>query len=233
MGPPGAGRGRRRSCSGASRRAAHLDGRHPARRGQAEDGARARRRSGYMDRGELVPDDVVIGVVEERLRATGLRARVHPRRLPAHGGAGGGARRRCSAQRGGSLDACGQPRGAAATSWSSGSRGGARAATAARCSTSIFEPPTNAGLCDRCSGELYQRDDDREDIIGARLEVYERADGAAARATTGGTGCCVEVDGIGEPRRRLSGASSSGWRSRSDDRAQGAGRDRDACARRA
>jgi adenylate kinase len=37
----------------------------------------------------------------------------------------------------------------------------------------IFDPPTNAGLCNKCNGELYQRDDDHEDIILSRLEVYE------------------------------------------------------------
>ena len=30
------------------------------------------------------------------------------------------------------------------------------------------------GRCDRCGGELYQRDDDREDVIAQRLEVYQQ-----------------------------------------------------------
>ena len=38
----------------------------------------------------------------------------------------------------------------------------------------IFDPPVNAGLCNKCNGELYQRDDDQEDTIVARLDVYER-----------------------------------------------------------
>jgi adenylate kinase len=37
----------------------------------------------------------------------------------------------------------------------------------------IFNPPTNIDLCDSCGGELYQRDDDKEDVIEARLKVYE------------------------------------------------------------
>jgi adenylate kinase len=28
-------------------------------------------------------------------------------------------------------------------------------------------------LCDRCGGELYQREDDREDVIANRLHVYQ------------------------------------------------------------
>ena len=38
----------------------------------------------------------------------------------------------------------------------------------------IFDPPTNEGICNRCNGDLYQRDDDHEDIIASRLEVYAR-----------------------------------------------------------
>ena len=36
-----------------------------------------------------------------------------------------------------------------------------------------YSPPREAGRCDRCGGELYQRDDDREDVIVQRLHVYE------------------------------------------------------------
>ncbi len=35
-----------------------------------------------------------------------------------------------------------------------------------------YSPPLKSGWCDRCGGELYQRDDDREDVIAHRLEVY-------------------------------------------------------------
>jgi adenylate kinase len=35
-----------------------------------------------------------------------------------------------------------------------------------------FDPPAAHGQCDRCSGELFQRDDDSEDTIRHRLEVY-------------------------------------------------------------
>ena len=35
-----------------------------------------------------------------------------------------------------------------------------------------FDPPSTPDACDRCGGELFQRDDDREDTIRHRLEVY-------------------------------------------------------------
>lgn len=36
-----------------------------------------------------------------------------------------------------------------------------------------FNPPTIPGKCDVCGGELYQRDDDNEETVTKRIEVYE------------------------------------------------------------
>ena len=36
-----------------------------------------------------------------------------------------------------------------------------------------YSPPKQEGICDRCGGELYQREDDKEQTIRKRLEVYE------------------------------------------------------------
>ncbi len=38
----------------------------------------------------------------------------------------------------------------------------------------IFNPPKSPGKCDKCGGELYQRDDDKEESIRNRLEVYRK-----------------------------------------------------------
>ena len=37
-----------------------------------------------------------------------------------------------------------------------------------------FDPPSMPGKCDECGGELFQRDDDREETIRLRLVVYEQ-----------------------------------------------------------
>jgi len=37
----------------------------------------------------------------------------------------------------------------------------------------IFDPPLNKDRCDKCQGELYQRDDDNEDTVRNRLDVYD------------------------------------------------------------
>jgi adenylate kinase len=36
----------------------------------------------------------------------------------------------------------------------------------------VFDPPALEGICDHCGGKLFQRDDDREETIRHRLEVY-------------------------------------------------------------
>ncbi|HVS68301.1 MAG TPA: adenylate kinase [Mycobacteriales bacterium] len=36
-----------------------------------------------------------------------------------------------------------------------------------------FDPPAKEGICDICGGELFQRDDDQADTIRHRLEVYD------------------------------------------------------------
>jgi adenylate kinase len=35
-----------------------------------------------------------------------------------------------------------------------------------------FEKPKLAGVCDKCQGELYQREDDKEEVVTRRLEIY-------------------------------------------------------------
>ena len=34
--------------------------------------------------------------------------------------------------------------------------------------------PKKEGICDKCGGELYQRDDDREEVVRERLVVYRK-----------------------------------------------------------
>jgi adenylate kinase len=38
----------------------------------------------------------------------------------------------------------------------------------------MFDPPTREGICDACGGELFQRDDDREETVRHRLDVYKK-----------------------------------------------------------
>lgn len=38
----------------------------------------------------------------------------------------------------------------------------------------IFNPPKIEGVCDKCGGNLYQRDDDKEETVTKRVDVYNK-----------------------------------------------------------
>ena len=59
-----------------------------------------------------------------------------------------------------------------------------------------FSPSKKAGICDRCGGELYQRDDDREETIAHRLKVYDDQTAPLLNYYRG-QGLLREIDGVG------------------------------------
>ena len=59
-----------------------------------------------------------------------------------------------------------------------------------------FSPPKKDGVCDKCGGELYQRDDDKEETIKNRLDVYEKAT-APLIDYYGKKGILKSVEGVG------------------------------------
>jgi len=62
----------------------------------------------------------------------------------------------------------------------------------------IYEPPRNMNVCDKCSGDLYQREDDAEHTVRARLQVYA----SSTRPLLdyyGRSRLLAEIDGIGRP----------------------------------
>ncbi len=61
-----------------------------------------------------------------------------------------------------------------------------------------FVPPNVDGVCDKCSGELYQRDDDKPDAIKERLAIY-RAETMPIVGYYEEAGVLVKVDGAGTP----------------------------------
>jgi adenylate kinase len=58
------------------------------------------------------------------------------------------------------------------------------------------KPPRKAGVCDACGGEVYQRADDKEDVIRTRLEAYETST-RPLRDYYKAKGPYVEIDGTG------------------------------------
>jgi len=59
-----------------------------------------------------------------------------------------------------------------------------------------FDPPSRKDVCDRCQGELYQREDDQEETIRARLHVYETQT-APLIDYYRKRGLIKEIDGVG------------------------------------
>lgn len=59
-----------------------------------------------------------------------------------------------------------------------------------------FDPPSHEGVCDRCGGELFQRDDDKAETIAERLRVYAR-DTAPLVDYYGAQGKLVGIDATG------------------------------------
>jgi len=125
----------------------------------------------YMDAGALVPDEVVVGIVEERLAkpdcGRGFILDGFPRTVVQ-----ADALKKTLAGLGKeiehvvSIDVDKEELLGRIT--------GRR--TCRLCGKGFhitFDPPKREGVCDDCGGELYQRDDDSEQTIRRRLDVYE------------------------------------------------------------
>lgn len=128
----------------------------------------------YMDKGELVPDDVVIGVVEERLTKPDLDKGYMLDGFP---------RTLAQAE---ALDKIIVSQGKAINhailvdvpdeelvARLSGRRT-CRNSDCGKMYHVMFNPPKRDGICDGCGSELYQRDDDSEATIRERLTVYNK-----------------------------------------------------------
>jgi adenylate kinase len=125
---------------------------------------------GYMERGELVPDEVTVGMVRERLRrpdaAKGAIMDGFPRTI-----AQAEAFEALLAEMGSKLTVVPSIQvpedvllARLAGRW-----------TCKKCGAmyhQLFSPPQEAGVCDKCGGELYQRPDDTPETQEHRIEVY-------------------------------------------------------------
>lgn len=72
--------------------------------------------------------------------------------------------------------------------------------TCRKCQTpyhATYNPPQQKGICDRCSGELYQRDDDNPETVRARLKTYQAQTRPLIKYYHE-AGLLVEIDGTGE-----------------------------------
>jgi adenylate kinase len=61
-----------------------------------------------------------------------------------------------------------------------------------------LEPPRQPGVCDKCGGELYQRDDDSEETVQHRLDVYNASTKPLLEYYSR-AGILSRIDGMGTP----------------------------------
>jgi adenylate kinase len=125
----------------------------------------------YLNRGELVPDDVIVRLVGERLKQTdcakGFVLDGFPRTLPQ------------AQSLEGILKEMAMPLDGVLSIQVPHDVIVQRLAGRRNCQNCgalyhvNFDPPRDGETCDRCGGRLQQRDDDREETITTRLRVYE------------------------------------------------------------
>jgi adenylate kinase len=147
----------------------------------------------YMDAGDLVPDDVVIGMLLEELRRAqnGFVLDGFPRTVPQ-----AQALEDALAEIDHPLEAALKFRipDDVAVARLAGRR------TCSHCERTFnveLKPTKVEDICDNCGGELVQRADDREEIVRRRLEVYHR-DTEPLELFYWNKGLLREVDAVGE-----------------------------------
>lgn len=127
----------------------------------------------YMDKGQLVPDEVVIGIIRDRLKEPdckpGFMLDGFPRTVPQ-----AEALDKVLSDMGLKIDhvISIEVPDSELIKRLTGRR------TCRSCGEGyhvMFKPPKKEGVCDKCGGELYQRDDDNETTVRNRLEVYKKS----------------------------------------------------------
>ena len=172
LGPPGAGKGTQAKTLADAHRVPHISTGEMLRDAVKAGTPLGRQAARIMESGALVPDDVMVGIIADRLRqpdaAAGFILDGFPRTI-----AQAEALNRLLKDLGQSLDAV--------VYFDVPEAELIRRLTGRRlcrqCQTAyhlVSAPPRRPGVCDRCGGELYQRDDDGEATVRNRLEVYAR-----------------------------------------------------------
>jgi adenylate kinase len=194
LGPPGSGKGTQAQKIVARYRIPQISTGDILRAAVKEQTPLGKEAKAYMDQGKLVPDEVVVGIVRERLKAPdckkGFILDGFPRTVPQAEALE--ATLRAMNRRIDHVVSI-EVNNEELLKRLTGRR------TCRGCGAMyhlVFDPPTKEGLCDRCGGELYQRADDKEETIRERLNVYE-AQTAPLIAYYRDKGNLRTIDGVG------------------------------------
>ncbi len=194
VGPPGAGKGTQAEFLAARLAVPKISTGDIFRANVAAGTPLGRRAKSFMDAGQLVPDEVTIDMVRERLAepdaADGFLLDGFPRTTPQ-----AVALDKMLADMGVALDVVLE----LVVDEDEVIRRLSGRRTCRGCGKVWhvdFDPPQREGVCDRCNGELFQRDDDRPETIAERLRVYAR-DTAPLVDYYGAQGKLVGIDATG------------------------------------
>jgi adenylate kinase len=172
LGPPGAGKGTQAKILAKKFDIPQISTGDILRGAVKEESPMGIKAKGYMDAGSLVPDEVVVGIVKERLAkpdcTKGFILDGFPRTVIQ-----ADALKLTLAGMGKAIEHV--------VSIVVDKEELLARITGRRICRSCgkgyhvtFDPPKTAGVCDECGGELYQRDDDSEATMRNRLDVYEK-----------------------------------------------------------
>jgi adenylate kinase len=172
LGPPGAGKGTQAKIIMDKYEIPQISTGDMLREAVAKGTELGKKAKKYMAEGKLVPDEIVIGIVKERLKQKdcekGFILDGFPRTL-----AQAEALDRIMGEMGKKIDAVinvNVPEEEVV-------RRIAYRRTCKNCGAIyhlIYNPPKRPGICDKCGGELYQREDDKEETVRERYRVYKK-----------------------------------------------------------
>jgi adenylate kinase len=165
LGAPGAGKGTQAQKLVENYKIPQISTGDLLRAAVADGSELGKQANEYMTAGKLVPDEVVIGLIEERLKkddtANGFILDGFPRTVP-------------QADKLGEITEIDSVVNIDVdTSILVDRLTGRR--TCKECNNMfhmVFNPPKAEGVCDTCGGELYQRADDNEETVKSRLDTY-------------------------------------------------------------
>lgn len=194
FGPPGVGKGTQAKILSSELNIVHIASGDILRAAIANGTELGRKARTFMDRGELVPDDIVIGIIQERLKEedakNGFILDGFPRTLPqaevldrvferAH----------IKVDRVLSIEVDKDVLLKRLTS--------RRVCRNCGAIYNLSVDHVEGSKCPKCGGELYQRDDDKEETILRRFDVYQKQT-KPVKDFYARKKLLVEVEGIGE-----------------------------------
>ena len=192
MGPPGAGKGTQAEKLTEILNIPHISTGDMFRKAIKDQTDLGKQAKSFMDKGELVPDEVTVGIVKDRITEkdcrNGFLLDGFPRTVVQ-----ADALAKMLEDLGIKLDSVINVE--VPYEDLIGRLTGRRICRSCGATYHmIFNPPKDEGVCDKCGGELYQRDDDTEETAKNRLLVYEKQT-APLLEYYNNTGLLVNING--------------------------------------